>query len=1286
MRVRKFITLFLVVTFLTGLLALPAMARPIPQAATSERVAAPAIAGGEAAALTDGELGGVNSLAGSTVSMLPDDAWYLAGLTRTICLEAANNSPDEEWIAEVNLTLPAGWTAACNTQDPGPLLDCSAAGNAISYTDTDGGFGEILDGEIWGFCLDATPPGDASGTQTWNWELVGDVWGEEPHVVTGSIELDEAETGVLVTPDEQAGEDFAGESVSYDLIAINLTGSAATLYIAIDSDWPVTAPAATSLLPDGAAEQFTVVVDIPSGGYVLDQDVATVTVSGGGYEDHAVLTTTHAIDRWVFVAPLPAASTRLAVAGDGTYLFAQGGQGAVAGNELYRYNPGANAWTALDNAPDLRSNHEICAMDGHLYSAMGYAGSAPFDSGFWDYDIAAETWSTLASVPGTARLWAPHVCAPDQGAAGRVYVLGGYDGGGGVSTVNVYDVDSGAWSLLTELPVPTYGADAALLGDSIYVKLGGSNDVYSYDLSQGAAGVWAAEPAALSNPGLYMVSVVNDNVWYLAGNGFGGDFDAAERYLPSAGSWQQIARLNDGRFHTNGGLADGAVYAVGGTAADGGTILDSVERYEREAGVVDATLSGTVTAFNAPAVPIPFAQVSVEPGGFFAETDADGAYRLLVPGRPYTVTVSAAGFATGAALVDLTSGDAVQDFELASPAIEFAPAALAAKLIPDGSVTQTLVISNTGTELNLDFDLFELPGAARSVSTQLMQPRYPTLVGGPLVVDAELDARLADGQTGDFYVWLRERADLTPAYRMADRDARRIWVYQTLRDTAERSQVELRRLLDGLGYSYEVVWLNNSILVHDGDSGLVARLSERSDVYRLRGVYSQMSIPDAGQRLVIDAPAATQAGSDPSWSVRIIEADRVWEALGFDGAGAVVANIDTGVQYTHPALVDNYRGNLGSGLFDHSYNWFAPTISATNPAQCGIAYDSALEPCDSNGHGSHTMGTMVGGDGSGPFDMDIGVAPGAEWMACMGCDDYYPGGAETCNDLALTRCAEWVMAPTEATSYTVGLVGDPTKAPDVVNNSWGDDGGDDWYYSYVQAWRAADIIPVFSAGNSGPACGTLGSPGDMDNVIGVGGTDDQNRNYSYSSRGPGLGTGVFPLQKPDVAAPGESVISSVPDDTYAIYSGTSMAAPHAAGLVALLRGIDPSLSFGEIYDLLTTTAFQELSIKNGDLDGCGLYPAYPNYVFGYGRIDAYQAARALLAGQDIPWFSVDPLQGSIPPGGQVQIDALFDCSAVPAGWYAGSLLVDHNDPLSGMQTISLRLACVLDVYIPALLK
>lgn len=418
----------------------------------------------------------------------------------------------------------------------------------------------------------------------------------------------------------------------------------------------------------------------------------------------------------------------------------------------------------------------------------------------------------------------------------------------------------------------------------------------------------------------------------------------------------------------------------------------------------------------------------------------------------------------------------------------------------------------------------------------------------------------------------------------------------------------------------------------------------------------------------------------------MIEADQVWQTLGFDGAGAVVANIDTGVQYTHPALVDSYRGNLGSGLFDHSYNWFAPTISATNALQCGDDYDSALEPCDSDGHGSHTMGTMVGGDGTGPFNMDIGVAPGAEWMACMGCDDYYPGGAGTCNDLALTRCAEWVMAPTEATSYTVGLLGDPTQAPDVVNNSWGGPGGDDWYYSYVQAWRAADIIPVFSAGNSGPACGTLGSPGDMDNVIGVGGTDDQNRNYTYSARGPGLGTGVFPLQKPDIAAPGESVISSVPGDTYDIYSGTSMAAPHAAGLVALLRGIDPSLSFGEIYSLLTTTAFQDLTIKNGDLDGCGLYPAYPNYVFGYGRIDAYQAAQALLMAQDIPWFSVDPIQGSITPGFGVQVDATFDCSAVPAGWYAGSLLVSHNDPLSGVQAIPLDLACVLDVYIPAVLK
>jgi len=372
--------------------------------------------------------------------------------------------------------------------------------------------------------------------------------------------------------------------------------------------------------------------------------------------------------------------------------------------------------------------------------------------------------------------------------------------------------------------------------------------------------------------------------------------------------------------------------------------------------------------------------------------------------------------------------------------------------------------------------------------------------------------------------------------------------------------------------------------------------------------------------------------------------------------------------------VDAYRGNLGGGVFEHNYNW--GSLYGNAPDRC----PDPDVPCDFDGHGSHTMGTMIGGDGNGPFDMDIGMAPDAQWMACMGCETPTAGGTE-CSDAALTGCAEWMLAPLDLN----GENPDPTMAPDIVNNSWGGGGEDDWYYSYIEAWNAANIIPVFSAGNAGPNCDTLGSPGNYDNVIGVGGTDSSDHNYTYSSRGPGSGTGVFAVQKPDIAAPGEGVLSSVQsgDGDYASFGGTSMAAPHVAGLSALLRAVDPTLDRETIWDIITTSAVTDtLSIKNGSW--CGAGPDFPNYVFGYGRIDAFASVQTALEGLDIPWLSVSPTSGVIQPAvmgrdaytGAMPVDVVFDASGMNIGVYTGTLRLLHNDPLIGQMDVAVQMTVV----------
>ena len=122
-----------------------------------------------------------------------------------------------------------------------------------------------------------------------------------------------------------------------------------------------------------------------------------------------------------------------------------------------------------------------------------------------------------------------------------------------------------------------------------------------------------------------------------------------------------------------------------------------------------------------------------------------------------------------------------------------------------------------------------------------------------------------------------------------------------------------------------------------------------------------------------------------------IGADQVWSAYNNTGRGMVVASIDTGVSYDHPALVRQYRGNQGDGTFGHAFNW----LDATNKCSGSV-------PCDDVGHGTHTMGTMVGADGAGNT---TGVAPGAKWIACKACS------RTGCLLSALTACAQWILAP-----------------------------------------------------------------------------------------------------------------------------------------------------------------------------------------------------------------------------------------------------------------------------------
>ncbi|MEW5985999.1 MAG: S8 family serine peptidase [Chloroflexota bacterium] len=440
-------------------------------------------------------------------------------------------------------------------------------------------------------------------------------------------------------------------------------------------------------------------------------------------------------------------------------------------------------------------------------------------------------------------------------------------------------------------------------------------------------------------------------------------------------------------------------------------------------------------------------------------------------------------------------------------------------------------------------------------------------------VDDLARSQLQANGRADVFVKMLTDVDLSAAEGVTDRVERLNLVHDLLVAHAATSQANLLAYLDQQGVRYRSFWINNSVFVYEADGSLVSTLAERPDVAYIRGNHQ---VP-LSQPIIVAPQANTPNGVE--WNIALINADDLWEE-GNEGQGIVVANNDTGVRWTHDALDEQYRGRSGN----HDYAWWDPHLD----------YD---EPYDTNGHGTHTMGIIVGDDGN---DNQIGVAPGAEWIAAKGCE------SSSCSDFALTSAAEWLACPTRVD----GSDPDCSQAPHVINNSWGGDGGDSWYRSYVRSWTAAGIWPIFSIGNSGDGCQTTTSPGDYSTVIGVGATDINDRLAAFSSKGPG----AFRRLKPDVVAPGQDIRSAynASDDSYASLSGTSMAAPHVTGVFALMLFQDPNATRRELKEALARTTVQDLLAPPGP-NACGgrEYDRYPNAIYGNGRVDAYAAVHSL---------------------------------------------------------------------------
>ena len=445
-----------------------------------------------------------------------------------------------------------------------------------------------------------------------------------------------------------------------------------------------------------------------------------------------------------------------------------------------------------------------------------------------------------------------------------------------------------------------------------------------------------------------------------------------------------------------------------------------------------------------------------------------------------------------------------------------------------------------------------------------------------VLIDLKEEVDTEEVEHAEYMKYLSRSVNTNNGYYI--KEAKSYAVVNALKNTAKSSQEGILKYLEGEKESGHVKELNSfyimNVIYMKANEEVIKNISYREEVKYIH--------LDKEIEIQVDEVDELQLNSNSdniAWGVKQVGAPQVWNELGINGSGVVVGVMDSGMDWQHEALKTKWRGYdpLNPDNPNPVGNWFDASTGENLP------HDNPNSP-----HGTHVTGTIVGESPNG--EHIIGVAPGAKWIGARIFDDAGSSRASW-----IISAAEWMIAPN----------GDPSLAPDIINNSWGAGMGlDEWFRPMVKAWRSAGILPIFSAGNSKDEQSTpesINNPSNYPESFAVAATDKDNKRGGFSCQGPG----PYDEVKPDISAPGVNVYSSVLGGYEGGWNGTSMAAPHVAGVAALLISANQSLTPDQLENLMVVTATPLTDEQ---------YTESPNYGYGVGLVNAYAAVSTISSG------------------------------------------------------------------------